>query len=74
MGKDDNIAPSNVQTTIIGENDFELQSKALAQCNDSFVTGYKTAESNIAYLGMPYHDKYFQILREQDEHVDYHHK
>jgi hypothetical protein len=64
IGDENVIAPSNVQTTIIGETEFELQSKALAQCNDSFVTGYKTAESNIAYLGLPYHDKYFQILRE----------
>jgi hypothetical protein len=74
MGKEDKIAPSNVQQISIDEDEFELQSKALSQCNDSFVTGYKTAESNISYLGMPYHDRYFQILRKQDEHVAYHHK
>ena len=71
-GKDDKIIASNIQKNLEGEDEFILQNIRLAEAQSRFITGFKTSESNIDFLGAPIHERYFQILNEQDSHVEYH--
>lgn len=45
--------------------------KTLAYLNATFMTGFKTAESNIEDLVLPVHDRYFSVLESSEEQTKY---
>ena len=59
MGKDDQVVASNEQKKVLGDDEYELETKTLTEAQSRFITGFKTSESNVNDLGNPIHERYF---------------